>query len=271
MTRKQAQGPREWFRVTRNDAEAVEIDIYGDIGESIDWWTGEKEGVGAKAFLDTMRDAKGKAVDLHINSGGGSVADAYAMMTAIAAHDAKVTAYVDGLAASAASYLTAAADEVVMSSVAWMMIHDATTFCWGGSEDMRAAADFLDKTNRHIAEIYAKRSGTHDVGDFEAAMSETTWFDAEGALEWGLVDRVEEAVAVAACMTADRATIDSAPEAAAGLISSKPDGAQAPCDMSGNIPPVPSEPAAQEPAAAQERAAWINGRPVRIKERKHNA
>ena len=271
MTRKQAQGARDWFRVTRNDAEAVDIDIYGDIGESTDWWTGEKEGVGAKGFLDTMRDAKGKAVNLHINSAGGSVVDAYAMMTAIAAHDAKVTAYVDGLAASAASYLTAAADEVVMSSVAWMMIHDATTICWGGAEEMRAAADFLDKTNRHIAEIYAKRSGSREVADFEAAMAETTWFDADGALEWGLVDRVEEAVAAAACMTADRATIASAPAAVFGLISSEPDGAAAPCDMSGNIPQDPGEPAAQEPAAAQERAAWINGRPVKIKERTKHA
>lgn len=270
---------REWFRVTRDTAEEVDIDIYGDIGESTDWWTGEKSGTGAKAFLDLMRDAKGKAVNLHVNSGGGSVTDVYAMMSAISAHDAKVTAYVDGLAASAASYLVAAADEVVMSSVAWMMIHDATMLCWGGAADMRAAADYLDKTNRHIAEIYAKRSGGRTVEDFESAMAETTWFDADAALEWGLVDSVEEAVAAAACVTSDKATLDSAPAGACRMLhfdltgmDKRPDAPMpALGDTSGSIPTDAGEPGAQEPPAAEDRAAWINGKHVKIVERGENA
>ena len=139
--------PREWYRVTRDEADVIDIDIYGDIGETYDWWTGEKEGIGAKSFLDTLREAKGKAVNLQINSGGGSVSDAYAMMTAISNHDGKVTAYIDGLAASAASFLVAAADEVVMSSVAWMMIHNASIFCWGNAEELRAQAEYLEKVD----------------------------------------------------------------------------------------------------------------------------
>ena len=267
-----------WFRVTRDTAEEVDIDVYGDIGESTDWWTGEKEGMGAKAFLDLLREAKGKAVNLHVNSGGGSVVDAYAMMTAIAAHDGKVTAYVDGLAASAASYLVAAADEVVMSSVAWMMIHDATMICWGGAADMRDAAEYLDKTNRHIAEIYAKRSASRDADEFAAAMAETTWFTAEEALEWGLVDRVEEAVAAAACATRDAATLGSAPEGARDLLGGAYGGAPAVApsarmsgDTPGNIPTDSGEPEGQEPPAAKDRAAVINGKLVRIKERGENA
>lgn len=273
---------REWFRVTRNEASAIDIDIYGDIGESFDWWTGEKEGIGAKAFIDTLRDARGKDVNLHVNSGGGSVVDAYAMMTAIANHDGKVTAYVDGLAASAASFLVAAADEVVMSSVSWMMIHDATLYCWGGAQDMRDAADYLDKTNRHIAEIYAKRSSAKGVDDFVGAMAATTWFDADEALEWGLVDRVEEAVAAAAaCSTADAATLNSAPDAAcrillAGIAGPGARTSQAPAphgagDTSENIPTDAGEPGAQEPPAAQERVAVVGGMPYVIKERKAHA
>ena len=267
----------EWFRVTRDTADEVDIDVYGDIGESTDWWTGEKEGLGAKAFLDLLREAKGKAVNLHVNSGGGSVVDAYAMMTAIAAHDGKVTAYVDGLAASAASYLVAAADEVVMSSVAWMMIHDATMICWGGAADMRDAAEYLDKTNRHIAEIYAKRSASRDADEFAAAMAETTWFTAEEALEWGLVDRVEEAVAAAACATRDAATLGSAPEGARDLLDAYAmmtaiaPPAHVSGDTPGNIPTDSGEPEGQEPPAAKDRAAVINGKLVRIKERGENA
>lgn len=279
-------GKREWFKVTRNTAEKITIDIYGDIGETTDWWTGEKEGIGAKDFLDTLREAKGKEVELRINSAGGSVVDAYAMMTAIANHDAKVTAYIDGLAASAASYLVAAADEVVMSSVAWMMIHDATIFCWGGVQELRDTADYLEKTNRHIAEIYAKRSSTKKLDDFVAAMAETTWFDAGEALEWGLVDRIEEAVAAAACFTKDSATLKSVPAAARDAVYSVADltvekgavpvigfnemlepVASATGDTPGSIPSDVHEPAAQEPAAAQERAVFIDGRQVKIKER----
>lgn len=270
---------REWFRVTRDTADEVDIDVYGDIGESYNWFTDEEEGMGAKAFLDLLREAKGKAVNLHVNSGGGSVVDAYAMMTAIAAHDGKVTAYVDGLAASAASYLVAAADEVVMSSVAWMMIHDATMICWGGAADMRAAADYLDKTNRHIAEIYAKRSASKDADEFAAAMAETTWFTAEEALGWGLVDRVEEAVAAAACATRDAATLESAPEAARDLLGGDVAGnlatitlpARAAGDTPGNIADDSGEPEGQEPPAAKDRAAVINGKLVKIKERGENA
>ena len=263
---------REWFRVTRNDAEEVDIDVYGDIGESTDWWTGEKEGIGAKSFLDTLREAKGKAVNLHANSGGGSVVDAYAMMTAIANHDGKVTAYVDGLAASAASYLVAAADEVVMSSVAWMMIHDATMLCWGGADTMRDAAEYLDKTNRHIAEIYAKRSASKDADDFAAAMAETTWFTADEALEWGLVDRVEEAVAAAACATKDAATLRSAPPAAKVALAVDITAVRTtPGDTHASIPDDSGEPEGQEPPAAKDRAAVINGKIVRIKERGENA
>ena len=281
---------RQWYRVTRNDAAAIDIDIYGDIGEKVDWWTGEKEGIGAKSFLETLRDARGKAVNLHVNSGGGNVVDAYAMMTAIANHDGKVTAYVDGLAASAASYLVAAADEVVMSSVAWMMIHDATLVCWGGAQDLRDAADYLDKTNRHIAGIYAKRSSSRDLGDFVRAMAETTWFTADDALEWGLVDRVEEAVAAAACATEDRATLDSAPIAALGAVFdarhfiAKDDTApwlwvngtldhvsadhmDSACDTSENIQPDEGGDGAQEPPAAKDRIVSVAGRPYIIKER----
>lgn len=266
------QKPREWYRVTRNEADVIDVDIYSDIGETYDWWTGEKEGVGAKSFLDTLREAKGKAVNLHINSGGGSVIDAYAMMTAISNHDGKVTAYIDGLAASAASFLVAAADEVVMSSVAWMMIHNASIFCWGNAEEMRAQAEYLEKVDAQITGIYAKRSSTKDEADFARAMRETTWFTADDALEWGLVDRIEETVAAAACTTCDRATRQSAPEGVLQMLSGTPMVMRAVAsDISENIPNDEGEPAEQEPAAAQERAVVINGKLCKLKERGENA
>lgn len=200
-----------FWKMTANDAERVDIDIYGDIGD--DPW-GDEASVSAKQFLDLVRNSKGKAIDLHVNSGGGSVFDAFAMMTALAAHDGKVTAHVDGIAASAASFLLAAADEVRMSSTAFIMIHNASTVAWGNATAIRETADWLDTIDRQLAGIYAKR-GNRDASEFLSAMAETTWFTADEAAEWGLVDAIDEAVAAAACITADKATIASRPEGVA--------------------------------------------------------
>lgn len=202
---------RQWYDV-RDEAESVEISIYGDIGDS--WWG---DSVSAKDLLDLITQAKGKPITLCINSGGGSVFDAWAMMSALRAHDAKVTARVDGVAASAASFLLAAADEVIMSSEAWIMIHDATGRCCGRAEDMRKTADWMDRVNDQLAGIYAKRCNK-PKDEFANAMHETTWYTADEALDIGMIDSVSEAVAVAACATADKFTINSAPREVSDLL-----------------------------------------------------
>lgn len=204
---------REWYSVT-DSAESVEIAIYGDIGSS--WWN--DDAVSAKSLLERITEARGRPIDLRINSGGGSVFDAYAMMTSLRRHDAKVTAYVDGFAGSAASFLLAAANEIVVSSVSWTMIHEPSGSCWGTAADMAEAAEWLGRIRDQIAGIYGTRSKTRDAEYFLKAMEETTWYTAEEAVEAGLADRVEEAVDVAACATAEKATIDSAPEQARALL-----------------------------------------------------
>lgn len=208
---------REWYSVT-DSAESVEIAIYGDIGSS--WWN--DDAVSAKSLLDRITEARGRPIDLRINSGGGSVFDAYAMMTSLRRHDAKVTAYVDGFAGSAASFLLAAANEIVVSSVSWTMIHEPAGACRGTAADMAETAERLVRIRDQIAGIYGRRSRAHDAEYFLKAMAETTWYTADEAVEAGLADRVEEAVAVAACATAEKATIDSAPEQARALLCEAP-------------------------------------------------
>lgn len=255
----------QFWKLTNSTDSSVDIDIYGDIGEDV---FGESDtSVGAKAFLDMLRDAKGKAIDLHVNSGGGSVFDAFAMMTALANHDGKVTAHVDGVAASAASFLLAAADEVRMSSAAFIMIHDASTVAFGNSQQIRETAEWLDMIDGQLAGIYAKR-GTKTEAEYRAAMDETTWFNAEQAVEWGLADYVDEAVAAAACITADKATLATRPEGVAlnnvtgytETASKTEDGISitASTDQEG-------ESEGQEPEVAQERAVVVDGCIFRIK------
>lgn len=212
---------REWYSVT-DSADSVRIDIYGDIGES--WWS---ESVSASQLLEMIEEADGKDIDLHINSGGGSVFDAFAMMTSLKNHNGRVTAYVDGLACSAASFLVAAADRIVVASVAWMMIHNASGVCRGTAADLREAAEWMDRVNDTIVGIYAKR-GAKDADYYRSAMEAETWYSAEEAVEAGLADEIEEAVAIAACATDDRATLDSAPEAARELLDEAKRG-ERPC------------------------------------------
>lgn len=249
----------QFWKLTNATDESVDIDIYGDIGEDV---FGESDtSVGAKAFLDMLRDARGKAIDLHVNSGGGSVFDAFAMMTALANHDGKVTAHVDGVAASAASFLLAAADEVRMSSAAFIMIHDASTVAWGNASQIRETAEWLDMIDGQLAGIYAKR-GTKTEAEYRQAMDETTWFTADKAVEWGLADYVDEAVAAAACITADKATLATRPEGVAlnnvtgytETATEQVDGISitASTDQEG-------ESEGQEPEVAQERAVVVDG------------
>ena len=250
----------EFWKLTRDDAESVEIDIYGDIGEDI-WGEGDTS-VGAKAFLDMVRDAKGKAIDLHVNSGGGSVFDAFAMMTALRNHDGKVTAHVDGIAASAASFLLAAADEVRMSSTAFVMIHDASTVAFGNSGQIRETADWLDMIDRQLAGIYAKR-GNRTEAEFLTAMDATTWFTADEAVEWGLADYIDEAVAAAACITADKATLATRPEGVAlnnvtGYTETSTEAQSGPAIITASTD-LESESEGQEPEVAQERVAIVDG------------
>ena len=240
--------------------EAVRIDIYGDIGAS--YW--DDDSVSAKDFAEQVRQSEGKPLDIHVNSGGGSVFDAYAMMTAIRAHNAPVTVHIDGIAASAASYFPAAADKVLIAPEAWMMIHNASGACYGNRHDMEETAEFLGKVDQQISSIYAKRAERIDVGktaeDYAEMMDATTWFTAEEAVECGLADEVEEFAVGNIAATVDEETIASAPEAVRDLIGAAVCELDVRIDGVGNV-----EPAEQEPAAAEARVYCFDGKVFTIR------
>jgi ATP-dependent Clp endopeptidase proteolytic subunit ClpP len=149
--------------------------------------------VSAKDFakaLDSLPDDTSE-IRLHINSPGGEVYEGLAILNSLRQHKARVVAVVDGLAASAASFIAAGADELVMSGNSQLMIHDAWGLCVGNAADMRDLADRLDKISANIASIYAARA---PKGDWRAAMLAESWFDADEAVTVGLADRVEGVV-----------------------------------------------------------------------------
>ena len=152
-------------RSVLNTVEPAEVDEAGvvtfQLYDPIDSWGGEW-GVSAKEFTAALSlldaDAVNK-IQVHINSPGGEVFEAVTIINALRRFDARVVAVVDGLAASAASVLAAAADELVMAPNSTLMIHDAWGVCVGPATDMRSMADLLDKLSDNIADVYAAKAG----------------------------------------------------------------------------------------------------------------
>ncbi|WP_251550287.1 head maturation protease, ClpP-related [Rhodococcus sp. 11-3] len=178
---------RDWYSIRNEDTteSPVEILIYDRIGES--YW--DDRTVSARAFVRDLTALDVDALTVRINSPGGNVYDGIAILNALRAHKATVTVYIDGIAASAASFVAMAGDEVIMSRNAEIMIHDAWSYASGDAEDLRKVADDLDRVSDNIARIYAERAGT-DVEVWRAAMRAETWYSDAEAVEAGLADRV---------------------------------------------------------------------------------
>lgn len=167
------------------DASVATIRMYGPIDSWGGWWGISTEDVAR--VLDAL-PASVEQIILRINSPGGEVWEAMAILNMLGAHRARVTAVVDGLAASAASFVAASCDETVMSIGSQMMIHSPSSFEWGNAEAMRKTADFLDKLEASMIEVYTDKAGEKDWASLLAA---ETWLTAAETVELGLADRVD--------------------------------------------------------------------------------
>lgn len=145
--------------------------------------------IDATEFAKTLSDINAATIHLRINSPGGDVMDARAMMTAIRQHPANVIAHVDGMAASAATGICTACNEVEISNGAFYMIHNAWTVAVGNKADMRTSADILDKIDAGLVGDYTARTGK-SAEQVTAWMDAETWFTAAEAVDNGFADRV---------------------------------------------------------------------------------
>jgi ATP-dependent Clp protease protease subunit len=161
--------------------------IYAPIGDG--FWG---DCVSAKDVVDQL-DAFQKegctALDVYVNSEGGSVWDGKAIYEAISRFKGEKTVHVDGLAASAASFIAMAGDKIVCSPAATMMIHDAICMAAGNAADLRATADILEMESASIAGIYARRT-KQSVDDVKKMMADTTWMSADKAKALGFCDEI---------------------------------------------------------------------------------
>jgi ATP-dependent Clp protease protease subunit len=165
--------------------------IYDSIGE--DWWTGG--GVTAKSVqqaLDGMKAAT--ALDIFINSPGGDIYEAkaiFAQLERFKAGGRDVSVHVDGIAASAATYIAMVGDRIITARDATWMIHEVWTLAMGNAAALRETADLLDKENGIYAERYATRTKS-SVEDVRAWMAAETWMTAAEAKARGFTDEISD-------------------------------------------------------------------------------
>lgn len=247
----------EWaFRVEAKAGDELEIAVYDVIG---DFWG---EGVSAKQIMAALQTApKAKKITLRINSVGGILDDARAMVNMLrerAAQGAHIEARVDGLAASAASYLTTVAHHVVMPRNTFLMFHQARAGRFGTADEFAVTAEVLRKTNEQMAEAYAaasaRRGKAKSKDDYLAEFAKgDKYITAEEALEWGLADATEEEIKVAACLV-DLTKLSGAPEALrrAPYVTAAVDRTPVQPTNQQPAPPAPA-PDPKPPVVAQER------------------
>ncbi|MGV1006778.1 MAG: head maturation protease, ClpP-related [Candidatus Nanopelagicales bacterium] len=170
-----------WYRIEAKDT-GTDVYIYDEIGG----W-----GTQAAQFVSELNGITSVTINLHLNSPGGDAFDGMAIMNSLRNHSATVNVSVDGLAASAASYIAMAGDTVTMQPGSRMMIHDASAWGVGNAGELRELADMLDGVSADIAGLYASRAGgTQD--EWRTRMKAETWYSASEAVEAGLADGVAE-------------------------------------------------------------------------------
>ena len=184
--------------------DATETDVHVYVNDVIDsYW-----GASATALITALAGQQDKTVHLHINSPGGDVFEARAMSAAVVAHPGKVVAHIDGVCASAATYLALACSEVRMTDGGLFMVHNSWTMAWGNKAELRDTANLLEKIDGTIISDYARKTGA-STEQVVAWMDATTWFTAQEALDAKFIDAID---ATASCSCAGRApTGTSAP------------------------------------------------------------
>ncbi|WP_209426718.1 head maturation protease, ClpP-related [Pararhodobacter sp. SW119] len=217
---------KSWYSL-RARAGGAEISIYDEIGAY---------GVSAKGFLAELGALPDAApIDLRLNSPGGSVFDAVAIHNALKRHEGPVTVWIDGIAASAASYVAMAGDEIIMPENAFLMIHDPAGLVMGTAADMRAMAEALDKVKGSLVAGYAAKSG-RAAEDIAALMTAETWFDARDALDAGLATRIAEPVRMVAAFDIARFR-NAPPELVEAVAAEDTDDVEPAAEL-----PAPAEP-----------------------------
>jgi ATP-dependent protease ClpP protease subunit len=185
------------FTIRNLSEHEAEICLY----DVIDQWGG----ISAKDFRRELKAIGSKVAVIHvrIHSPGGSVWDGMAIYSMLRAHAAKKIVHIDGLAASMASVIAMAGDEVEMPPNAFLMIDNPVDTIAGEAEELRKTAELLDDVKGELVAIYARKTG-QAAERISVMMDEETWIAGGEAVAIGFCDRCTDAPTAAASIDPSR-------------------------------------------------------------------
>lgn len=180
-----------FYQLTNVSEDSATLYIYGDI-TSIKWFEND---VCVYDLAKEIGDLGGKALTVRINSYGGEVAEGLAIYNLLKSYAGEVTTICDGFACSAASVVFMAGTKRIMPRSSLLMIHNAWTRASGDADDLRKAADDLEKITQPSVDIYTSVSNL-DADEIKAMMDAETWIDADEALDYGFATEISEEAAM---------------------------------------------------------------------------
>lgn len=186
---------RMWEFRQAAQPDTLDLYIYGDIEDiAIDWvnWTMVQSENSAKFFREELaKHPDAKQINVYVNSLGGYVDEAMAIRNQLKRHPASVTGYVDGFAASAASFILTGCDQVKMYSNTMQMVHNMWSGVVGNAKQMRKAADDLDTIMAGNRKAYLEKAGGKlSEGKLIELLDNETWLTASQCLQYGLADEI---------------------------------------------------------------------------------
>lgn len=152
------------------------------------YWS-DDDVINAKDVRETL-DAVSEDIVIKLNSPGGDVFEGIEIYNYLKDHPSNITVEVTGVAASAATFIVAGADEVIMNIGTSLMIHEASTFTWGNKSDIQKTLNALETIDESILSIYSEKTGQSNE-QLEEWMNEEKWFTADEAVEFGFADSVK--------------------------------------------------------------------------------
>lgn len=187
----------DYLQVKNLTETSADIYFYGDIvGDEWEKWCDTD--TCPQDVLNALKEAEGKELNIYINSGGGSVFAGLAIYNMLMRVKEKKTCHVDGMAASIASVICMAADEIIMPNNSYLMIHKPSNIVWGNANDMRKMADDLDTIQIGIENVYkSKLKKGIDINTIIDLMDKETWLPANEAEKYFDITVIEDNKAVA--------------------------------------------------------------------------
>ncbi|KXI54018.1 Clp protease [Bacillus cereus] len=181
--------PKFLMMDNKSDSESKKVVAYmhGTVGAG--WW-GD---INARKTREMFDNIDADEIELHIHSGGGDAFEGIAICNYLRSHKAKVTAVVDGLAASAASLIAMGADKIIMPSNTTMMVHRASTYAYGNADSLEKQAKMLRDVDDALIQSYRNRFNG-EFHELEALLDNETYMTAETAKSYGFCDEIVDSV-----------------------------------------------------------------------------